>query len=126
MQILDAWNNCPDDNDRFPGCDRFKHGRSAEQGAFGEYIAYTFNRDNEKGTDLRTFPCTEGNGFPGQGTECEGIFVRHFATAKNLVKYGVANSVSRPITAIMHDFMMDRNVKIEKAINDMSGIILNS
>jgi len=113
MQILDAWNNCPDDNDRFPGCMRFKKGWLAELGAFGEYMPYTFDRDNEEGTDLRILPCTEANGFKGQNTDCEGIFVRHFSTAKHRVKDGVAESIARPLMAMMQSFMMDGNVRIK-------------
>lgn len=113
MLILDAWNNCPNDNDRFPGCTRFKDGWLGELGAFGEYIPYIFNRDNEEGTDLRMLPCTEANGFPGQYTECEGIFVRHFTTAKHQMKQRVAESIARPLMATMQRIMMDGNFRIE-------------
>ena len=113
LQILDAWNNCPNDDARFPGCMRFRDGWFAEQGAFGEYIPYIFNRDNEEGTDLRVLPCTEANGFPGQYTECEGIFVRHFSSAKHQMKQRVAESIARPLMATMQNLMMDGNVRIE-------------
>jgi hypothetical protein len=96
-EILDAWSQCPDNEERYPGCSRWKHTWPAEQAAFGEYIRYEFTgRD-----DINTIPCDEANGFPSSGTECSGKLMRHHWTAKGLVRammndavmYGAMNRV---------------------------------
>lgn len=83
-EIVEAWVSCPDDP-RFPGCSKLRHGWPAEQGAFADYIRYAYN----KPTDLKTIPCSDANGFPGQNMECDGTFLRHFTTAKQSTKLDV-------------------------------------
>ena len=82
FEMIDAWISCPDDEERYPGCDATRYEWPAEQGAFGEYVRYEFNRD----TDFKGFNCSDGNGFPEQGYECKGLFVRHYTTWKPALK----------------------------------------
>jgi galactosyl transferase GMA12/MNN10 family len=93
-EILRAWEACPEK----PGCEHFKDGWPAEQGAFGEFTRYEFNRS----TDIREFACTDGNGFPEMGTECEGLFVTHYTIDKSLLKKGIADSLARSVMGMMH------------------------
>jgi len=87
-EILEAWQQCPDLPNRFPDCEKWKVTWPAEQAAFGEYIRYAFNKTE----DIKEIPCDEANGFPGSGSECRGVFVRHHWSDKTLVP-GVMNEV---------------------------------
>jgi hypothetical protein len=89
FEILDAWSHCPDTEERYPGCSRWKTTWPAEQAAFGEYIRYDFDGAH----DIHTVPCDEANGFPTSGTECSGRFVRHHWTDKGLVRGMVNDAV---------------------------------
>jgi hypothetical protein len=73
QEILKAWASCPDNEQMYPGCGRWKKPWPAEQAAFGEYIRYQFNES----TDINAVPCNEANGFPDGGEGCNGLFVRH-------------------------------------------------
>jgi len=51
---------------------------------------------------IRETPCTEGNGFPGMGTECEGVFVKHFTTDKTLLRAGVEQALSPRLMEMLY------------------------
>lgn len=102
FEILRAWDSCPDNESRYPGCSRFRENWPAEQGAFGEYVRYEFNRD----TDFKAFNCTDGNGFPEQGSECLGLFVRHFTTGKDKLKSGVGDALLSTFMGLAQGDMM--------------------
>lgn len=118
FEMLDAWVSCPDDEERFPGCDHFRAGWPAEQGAFGEHIRYEFNRS----TDFKAFNCTDGNGFPSQNSECKGLFVRHFTTGKGDLKPAVGDTLLQSLFQRTHGDIMRRwgDVKIER--NSTQGL----
>jgi hypothetical protein len=118
FDMIEAWISCPEDKERFPGCDSFRHGWPAEQGAFGEHIRYEFDRD----TDFKSFNCTDGNGFPSQGSECRGLFVRHFTTGKGELKGGVGDSLLQSLFLRTHGDIMRKwgDVKIER--NSTQGL----
>jgi hypothetical protein len=118
FEMIKAWISCPDDEERFPGCDRFRRGWPAEQGAFGEHVRYEFDRE----TDFKSFDCTDGNGFPGQGSECQGLFIRHFTTGKGELKGAVGDSLLQSVFARTHSDIMRRwgDVAIER--NSTQGL----
>jgi hypothetical protein len=113
FEMLDDWVSCPDNEEEFEGCDHFRSGWPAEQGAFGEHIRYKYNEP----TDFRSFSCSDGNGFPEQGSECRGIFVRHFTTGKGNLKPGTGDSLLQTMMARTHgeifrkfgDVVIERN-----------------
>lgn len=113
FDMLDDWISCPDNEEEFEGCDRFRYGWPAEQGAFGEHIRYKYNET----TDFRSFNCSDGNGFPEQGSECQGIFVRHFTTGKNHLKPNTGDALLQTMMARTHseifqdygDIVVERN-----------------
>lgn len=110
LEILKAWDACPN---QVAGCDKFKNGWLAEQGAFNDFVRYEFNRS----TDINTLACTEGNGFPSQGTECEGVFVRHFTTGKGRLKGAVAEGVARPVVEMVQRVLLESGVRVERVTN---------
>lgn len=115
--ILDDWISCPDNEREFEGCDRFREGWPAEQGAFGEHIRYKYNQT----TDFRSFDCSDGNGFPFQGTECIGIFVRHFTTGKDQLKPGTGDALLQTMMARTHGeiFQNYGNIVVERNSTEM-------
>jgi hypothetical protein len=98
FEMLEEWEKCPE---RIPGCERFTTEYPAEMGAFSEYIRYNFE------DSLREFPCTEGNGFPGMGTECEGLFVRHYTTEKEWLKGGVEEILTESIVEVLRQDLVE-------------------
>jgi hypothetical protein len=110
-EILQAWEDCPDDEDRFPGCDKWKTDWPAEQAAFGEYIRYEFEEED----DVKSIPCDEANGFPGNPFgECNGVFVRHHWSDKDLVKGVVGDEILRVLMGAVHrDFVRDKSVVVD-------------
>ena len=113
FEMLHAWNDCPDEPNRFPGCDRFRGHWPADQGAFGEYIRYEFGRS----TDFHAFSCDDAVGFPWQDSECRGVFIRHFTTWKDGVKGGVADSVLTPILGMAQQGILGSMV--DRTSNEM-------
>ncbi|KAE9968345.1 hypothetical protein Vi05172_g5658 [Venturia inaequalis] len=113
FDMLDDWVSCPDNEEEFEGCDDFRSGWPAEQGVFGEYIRYKYNET----TDFRSFDCSDGNGFPEQGSECRGIFVRHFTTGKGHLKPNTGDALLQTMMLRTHseifqnygDVVVERN-----------------
>lgn len=87
----------------------------------GEYIRYEFNREE----DVRSIPCDEANGFPGNPFgECNGVFVRHFWSNKDLVKEMVGDEILRVLMGAVHgEFVKDGDVAIvgEHGIDDLES-----
>ncbi|KAF1990900.1 hypothetical protein K402DRAFT_417643 [Aulographum hederae CBS 113979] len=95
-EMLRAWANCPDNTEKYPGCEKLKDPWPAEQGAFAEYTRYEFAEP----TDVREIPCSEANGYPDGGQGCDGIFLRHFWDKKDsLLKPEVARGVAQDIVS---------------------------
>lgn len=91
----------------------------AEQAAMGEYIRYAFNRTE----DIRAIPCDEANGFPGNPFgECNGVFVRHYWSDKDLVKGNVEGEVLRMVMGAVHgEFVRDGEVVVDDGGKRMRG-----
>ncbi|KAF2402927.1 hypothetical protein EJ06DRAFT_473241 [Trichodelitschia bisporula] len=106
--MLRAWLACPDDGERFPGCERFLKEWPAEQGAFGEYVRYMYDRE----TDFKAFACDDANGFPGQGNDCQGMLVRHFTTGKERLKEEVGDTVLQTIMGRVQADLMARRAEV--------------
>lgn len=91
LEILGQWAKCPDDGDPYPDCTRFRNRQrfrldksrknlvvtGTDQAGFGNYVRYDYSES------IVTLNCSEANGYPLSGTECEGTFVRHFWNAKD-------------------------------------------
>lgn len=105
-EMIYAWNECPDQPERFPGCHKFRTSVSAELGAFANYIRYEYSNH------IHEFPCTAGNGFPEMMTECRGVFVRHFTTDKSRVGAGATQSLARISMEILHDDILGKSNEI--------------
>ncbi|KAF2423575.1 hypothetical protein EJ08DRAFT_444622 [Tothia fuscella] len=115
-EILQAWASCPDDEVRYPECGRWKDPWPAEQAAFSEYIRYEFDRED----DIRTIECGEANGFPESETECQGMFLRHHWTLKELTKESVVDALMPGMMARFHADFVDRKdeVVVTRANNE--------
>jgi hypothetical protein len=105
-EILKVWNECPDREDKYPGCAAYKASMSAEMGAFANYVRYLYP------TWIREVPCTEGNGYPEMMTECRGVFVRHYTTDKSRVRAGVTLSLARAFMDVMHEDILRKEKHI--------------
>ncbi|KAJ3492191.1 hypothetical protein NLG97_g5452 [Lecanicillium saksenae] len=80
FEILDAWEDCPNDGGRYPECTKFRTnepGRPTDQGGFGRYVRYDY------ADDIKELPCDEANGFPEAHAGCDGTFIRHLWTGKD-------------------------------------------
>ncbi|USW48005.1 Putative nucleotide-diphospho-sugar transferase, glycosyltransferase 34 [Septoria linicola] len=91
FEILKQWAKCPDDGEPYPGCTRFRTRKfyrldkarknliitGTDQAGFGNYVRYDYPES------IATLNCSEANGFPQSGSECDGTFVRHFWTGKH-------------------------------------------
>lgn len=91
-EMVQAWIDCPDN---IPGCDRYRHGWPAEQGAFASFVRYLYND-----TDIVTIDCNDANGYPEQGMDCEGRYLRHFTTDKSRVKANVAETLLQALSEV--------------------------
>lgn len=108
-EIFAAWEACPDEGGKHPECTEFRKnapGFPTDQGGFGAYIRYEFNRL----TDIAELPCNEANGFPESHSGCSGIFIRHWWTGKDdWIKEGVGPQVPGPYLKLFHqEFLADR------------------
>ncbi len=107
--MLAAWSSCPDAEERFPDCAKWKKPWPAEQRAFADYIRYEFNDEH----DVLEIPCTEGNGYPQSDTECTGEFVRHFWIKKaTLLKPGVSASLAQAMLGLAHNDFISRKDEV--------------
>jgi hypothetical protein len=103
-EILGAWASCPDNEERYPDCARWKNPWPAEQAAFGEYIRYDFNEPD----DIREVECSDANGFPEADQGCEGIFIRHHWSRKDLVAKMLADSFMHASMDVFRDRFMSK------------------
>ena len=117
-EILRAWDSCPNNETKYPGCSKFANTWPAEQGAFGNFMRRQFNETG----DRIEIPCTEANGFPGMNTECFGVFVRHYTISKDRVRDGVAASAAQAFFGVVRLDMMERekSIRIERDVNDFA------
>jgi len=117
-EVLRAWDSCPSNETVYPNCRKFINGWPAEQGAWGTHIRYHFN----KTTDRIEIPCNDANGFPGMGTECFGLFIRHYTIGKDRVLPGIASSLSQLVFSVLHQDMVQKldQVRIVRPSNDFT------
>ncbi|EGX88526.1 hypothetical protein CCM_08571 [Cordyceps militaris CM01] len=101
FEILDAWEDCPNDGGRYPNCTKFRTndpGRPTDQGGFGTYVRYDF------ADDIRELPCDEANGFPEAHAGCDGTFIRHLWTGKDgLLKVFAGGQMPGPYLEYFHE-----------------------
>lgn len=111
LELLDAWDSCPDDI-RFPGCSRWSYRWPHEQGAFGNYLRYEFNRPG----DVKVLPCAEANGSPETRlVGCGGKLVRHYWGAKAHLPAAVQESLMRYLLPHVHEsFLQERGAVVLK------------
>jgi hypothetical protein len=111
-EIIEKVEQCPEDPERYPGCDKFKMEWPHEQGAFSEHIRYEYPGS------INELNCTEANGYPGSGREdCEGVFIRHFWDRKFGLKDTVGYVVSAPLMSMLHRDIMDPTKEIVVDVN---------
>ncbi|KAJ4155052.1 hypothetical protein LMH87_000318 [Akanthomyces muscarius] len=100
FEILDAWQDCPNDGGRYPECTKFRTndpGRPTDQGGFGTYVRYDYTDDIEE------LPCDEANGFPEAHSGCDGTFIRHLWTGKDgLLKIFAGGQMPGPYLEYFH------------------------
>lgn len=99
QEMYQRWGDCPSEN-HYEGCSKWKLEWAHEQAAFGNYLRYDFNREE----DIRVLPCTEANGAPEAMHRggCKGIFVRHFWIDKGLLAKGLGDSVMQYFVPRLH------------------------
>ena len=100
FEMFDAWSNCTNE-ERYPGCGRWKHEWAHEQRAFSEYIRYDYNPNH----NIIEIPCEDASGFPGHPdwieSACEGTFVTHYTVDKGMVKSAIANSLMQDLVDVV-------------------------
>ena len=100
FEMLEKWSKCPDEGEPYPQCTRFRNRvytrldkerknlrvQQTDQAGFGNHVRYDYLES------IATLNCTEANGYPLSGTECEGTFIRHFWLGKqNHIKIEMAS-----------------------------------
>ncbi|KAL6705035.1 hypothetical protein ACN47E_007438 [Coniothyrium glycines] len=117
FDMLDAWVNCTTEV-RYPGCAKWKHEWSHEQRAFSEYIRYDFGK--VPGT-IVGIPCDDAMGYPNfkadndaKGnvgiSDCNGNFVRHYTTGKDMVHAGGGQTIAQIVAEVLQkDLLSQQN-----------------
>jgi hypothetical protein len=115
-EMLRAWDSCPSNGSMYPGCRDYISSWPAEQGAWSTFIRQSFNRTH----DHVAVPCTEANGFPGQGTECWGNLIRHYTTGKDRVHDGVSSSVTQAVLGMTRRHLLyhEEEVNVRRSSNE--------
>lgn len=97
-ELFEAWESCPNEK-RYPGCFHFSHDWSHEQGAFGNFLRYDFNRPE----DVKLLSCMEANGCPEVAhLNCAGKLVRHYWGSKASVPSAVHESIMQYLLSSLH------------------------
>ena len=107
FEIMDAWDDCPNDGGQHPDCTEFRlndPGKPTDQGGFGTYIRYDY------AADIKELSCDEANGFPEAHAGCSGVFVRHLWTGKNTwIKVDVGQQIPGRLLELVHtQFLAER------------------
>jgi hypothetical protein len=112
MEIWNAWGSCPDDHDRFPGCEKWAKNWPYEQGAYSDIIRYHFNKPN----DLLILPCDEANGYPEADYACKGTLnFQHYWIKKSLVKEkSVPPIMQSAMQGLQLDFLMSQDKIVQR------------
>lgn len=127
FELIKAWDSCPDNEERFPGCSFLRQNWPGEQGALGDYVRY--DPEFNKPTDVLAFDGSDGNGFPWNGMDVDGRFVRHFTTGKGFVKSAVAEITMQSFMTMSQAqfFNADGGMTIDRHSNrfteDIEGLI---
>lgn len=100
FEILNAWEDCPNDGGRYPECTKFRTndpGRPTDQGGFGTFVRYDYV------DDIKELPCDEANGFAEAHAGCDGKFIQHVWTGKNgFLKAFAGNQMPGPYLEYFH------------------------
>lgn len=100
-EILDAWEQCPEEGGTHPECVEFRTnrpGKPTDQGGFGTFIRYDF-----PDPEIISLPCTEANGFPESHSGCDGQFIRHLWTGKkNWIKVNIGKQIPGKYLEMFH------------------------
>jgi hypothetical protein len=99
--IAQAWIDCPENEIKWPGCDRYRFRDFCEQSAFGEYTRYDFP------DDILELECNDVNGYPGSGRPCNGVFVRHHWDQKHLTKHSFADALLLNVMTRVQQHLFD-------------------
>lgn len=115
-ELFKAWAECPDTEERYPGCARWKMEHLREQDAFSNHIRY----DKEFSPYIKILPCTEANGYPDQKSDsgCVGAFVRHHWMDKQQTKRKFGDTVMRAFAKQIHGHYMD---EYDTLVEDLRG-----
>lgn len=97
-ELFAAWESCPSDVE-YLGCSNFSYNWPHEQGAFGNFIRYDFNRPD----DVKILKCAEANGCPEVSyLGCPGKLVRHYWGSKASVPSAVKESIVQYFLLSLH------------------------
>ena len=122
-ELFDAWESCPD-NMRYNSCSTFSYDWPHEQGAFGNFIRYDFNRWD----DIKSLSCMEANGCPEvTHLGCSGKLISHYWGSKASVPRAVQESIMRYFSLSLHrEFHQNYDhivsTAIAKYINNLTDI----
>lgn len=108
IEMLNDWWSCPDDEARYPGCNKWRGVWPAEMTAFANYLRYEDKYKNH----INELACQEINGFPEMRTECLGLFIKHFTTDKSLIKAGMLRAIERAVVNTVHQAMFENKGNI--------------
>ncbi|KAJ5397942.1 hypothetical protein N7509_006055 [Penicillium cosmopolitanum] len=98
-ELFTAWESCPQEM-KYPGCSNFSYSWPHEQGAFGNFLRYDFNRPD----DVNSLKCAESNGCPEVAhTGCLGKLVRHYWGSKASVPSAVQESIVQYFLSSLHE-----------------------
>ncbi|KAJ5242676.1 uncharacterized protein N7469_001003 [Penicillium citrinum] len=90
MELFEAWESCPT-NARYNSCSTFSYDWPHEQGAFGNFLRYDFDRRD----DIKSLSCSEANGCPEVTyLGCSGKLIRNYWGVKSLGSWRYAGIYS--------------------------------
>ena len=104
-EIFKAWEACPDDGGKHPGCVNFRRaglGSPTDQGGFGTYIRYDYPEE------IKDLKCNEANGYTESGSNCNGLFIKHIWTGKDTwMKAAVGEQLPGKYLELFHQAFID-------------------
>ncbi|KAJ5938981.1 hypothetical protein N7466_002115 [Penicillium verhagenii] len=108
-ELLEAWDDCVNGS-RYPECPQWSKRWPHEQGAFGNYLRYDFDRIE----DVKALSCEEANGSPEVAhTGCVGKLVRHYWNDKHLASARVQEITMQYFMPRLHDEFLQEYKRVE-------------
>ncbi|KAJ5105570.1 hypothetical protein NUU61_002917 [Penicillium alfredii] len=99
-ELFEAWESCPDKEDRYPGYAHWKMHMVHEQSIVTEVLRFDF------AAHLRLIDSQEGNGYPQKEDDCKGELVQYYWPDKWRIGDGVKGSIAQYLWPLMHSAIL--------------------